>query len=64
MSAAWTGAAPVSAAMDTTLAALTARAREDLERVAHPRMPWLEPRTGPDGRPALDVLVVDRKSVV
>ena len=40
------------------LAALTARARDDLARVAHPRMPWLEPRLGPDGRPALDVLIV------
>ena len=37
---------------------LTARARDDLQRVAHPRMPWLEPRLGPDGRAALDVLVV------
>ena len=42
----------------TPLDGLTARARDDLARVAHPRMPWLEPRTGPDGRPALDVLIV------
>ncbi len=40
------------------LAALAARVQEDLARIAHPRMPWLVPRTGPDGRPALDVLVV------
>ena len=38
--------------------ALTARVRDDLARVAHPRQPWLTPRAGPDGRPALDVLVV------
>lgn len=37
---------------------LTARVADDLARIAHPRKPWLEPRTGPDGRPALDVLVV------
>ena len=41
----------------TPLDALTARARDDLVRVSHPRMPWLEPRTGPDGQPALDVLI-------
>jgi cation diffusion facilitator CzcD-associated flavoprotein CzcO len=40
------------------LAALAARARDDLARVAHPRLPWLEPRIGPDGAPALDVLIV------
>jgi cation diffusion facilitator CzcD-associated flavoprotein CzcO len=39
-------------------AALTARARDDLARVAHPSMPWLEPRIGSDGNPALDVLIV------
>jgi len=43
---------------DDTLAALTKRARDDLARIAHPCMPWLEPRIGPDGQPALDVLVV------
>jgi cation diffusion facilitator CzcD-associated flavoprotein CzcO len=32
--------------------------RRDLARIAHPSMPWLEPRIGPDGRPALDVLVI------
>lgn len=40
------------------LPGLTARVRDDLERIAHPRQPWLTPRTGPDGRPALDVVVV------
>ena len=38
--------------------ALTAQVRRDLARIAHPRMPWLEPRLGPDGKPALDVLIV------
>jgi cation diffusion facilitator CzcD-associated flavoprotein CzcO len=37
---------------------LTARAREDLARIAHPRQPWLAPRIGPDGQPALDALIV------
>ncbi len=40
------------------LKVLTARARDDLACVSHPRMAWLDPRTGPDGLPALDVLVV------
>jgi cation diffusion facilitator CzcD-associated flavoprotein CzcO len=43
---------------DDALTALTARARDDLARIAHPRMPWLAPHPGPDGQPALDVLVV------
>jgi cation diffusion facilitator CzcD-associated flavoprotein CzcO len=43
---------------DDALAALGDRARDDLARIAHPRMPWLEPRVGPDGQPALDVLIV------
>jgi FAD-dependent urate hydroxylase len=43
---------------DDALAQLTARARDDLARIAHPRMPWLEPHRGPDGEPALDVLIV------
>jgi cation diffusion facilitator CzcD-associated flavoprotein CzcO len=43
---------------ENDLSALTSRARDDLARIAHPRMPWLEPRIGPDGRPALDVLIV------
>lgn len=40
------------------LDALTQEVRRDLDRIAHPRQPWLEPRLGPDGAPALDVLVV------
>lgn len=40
------------------LAALTARARDDLNRIAHPRMEWLTPHAGPDGTAALDVLIV------
>src|SRR5277367_1236491 len=40
------------------LPALTACAQDDLARIAHPRMKWLEPRIGPDGQPALDVLIV------
>jgi cation diffusion facilitator CzcD-associated flavoprotein CzcO len=40
------------------LAALTARVRDDLERTAHPTLPWLEPRIAPDGQQALDVLIV------
>jgi cation diffusion facilitator CzcD-associated flavoprotein CzcO len=38
--------------------ALAARARRDLELIAHPRLPWLEPKRAPDGSPALDVLIV------
>jgi FAD-dependent urate hydroxylase len=40
------------------IAALAEQVRRDLARIAHPRMPWLEPRVGPDGKPALDVLIV------
>jgi FAD-dependent urate hydroxylase len=43
---------------DDRLAELTRRARDDLVRIAHPDMPWLQPRIGPDGRPALNVLIV------
>lgn len=38
--------------------ALTARVRDDLARIAHPKLPWLQPRIGPDRQPALDVLIV------
>lgn len=38
--------------------ALSARIRSDLDRIAHPRQPWLEPKTGPDGKPVFDVVVV------
>jgi cation diffusion facilitator CzcD-associated flavoprotein CzcO len=44
--------------MSDGVAALTAQVRDDLARIAHPTMPWLEPRIGPDGEPALDVLIV------
>ena len=40
------------------LARLDARVAADLAATAHPDACWLEPRTGPDGKPALDVLVV------
>ena len=40
------------------LEALTARARRDLEVIAHPRAQWLEPKPAPDGSTALDVLIV------
>jgi FAD-dependent urate hydroxylase len=40
------------------LAALEARVREDLQRIAHPRMKWLQPRAAPDGSEARDVVVV------
>lgn len=43
---------------ENALTALTRRARDDLARIAHPRAKWLEPRSGPDGQPALDVLIV------
>ena len=45
-------------ASDDRLAALVRRVDDDLERIAHPRMTWLTPRQGPDGNPALDVLIV------
>lgn len=40
------------------LAALEARIRGDLARIAHPSAPWLTPKAAPDGTKALDVLVV------
>lgn len=43
---------------DDALAALTVRIRDDLSRIAHPRLPWMTPVTGPDGQAALDVLIV------
>ena len=39
------------------LADLEARVAHDLASIAHPVKPWLTPRTGPDGQPALDVLI-------
>jgi len=44
--------------MNSDLAALETRVRADLARIAHPDAAWLAPRPGPDGRPALDVLLV------
>ena len=38
--------------------ALKVQISSDLDRIAHPRQPWLEPRKGPDGKPAFDVVVV------
>lgn len=40
------------------VAALEARVRSDLKKIAHPRMKWLEPYPAPDGSAALDVVVV------
>jgi FAD-dependent urate hydroxylase len=40
------------------IALLTHQVRADLERIAHPRMRWLEPRMAPDGKPAFDVVIV------
>lgn len=44
--------------MNGVLAALEARVRDDLHKIAHPDVPWLEPKPAPDGRPALDVLII------
>ena len=44
--------------MSGALTALEAQVRADLARTAHPNAAWLTPRRGPDGGPALDVLVV------
>ena len=46
------------ASPDQRLAALREKVRADLEVIAHPRMEWLSPRKAPDGRKALDVLIV------
>src|SRR3984885_9771095 len=40
------------------LIALEARVRDDLAKTSHPSASWLEPKVGPDGKPALDVLIV------
>jgi cation diffusion facilitator CzcD-associated flavoprotein CzcO len=40
------------------LGALEAQVRDDLAKTSHPSAPWLEPKIGPDGKPALDVLIV------
>jgi FAD-dependent urate hydroxylase len=44
--------------MNDALIALEAHVRADLARTAHPDAAWLAPKQAPDGRPALDVLVV------
>ena len=44
--------------MTSALFTLEAQVRADLARTAHPNTPWLKPVPGPDGKPALDVLVV------
>jgi cation diffusion facilitator CzcD-associated flavoprotein CzcO len=44
--------------MTSPLIALEAQVLADLGKTAHPDAAWLTPRQGPDGRPALDVLVV------
>lgn len=41
-----------------SLAELERTVARDLALTAHPRTPWLTPKIGPDGAPALDVLVV------
>lgn len=44
--------------MSVTLTELEATVRADLARIAHPGAAWLEPKTGPDRKPALDVLII------
>jgi cation diffusion facilitator CzcD-associated flavoprotein CzcO len=44
--------------MSGDIFALEAQVRADLAKIAHPNVAWLEPKTGPDGQPALDVLIV------
>jgi FAD-dependent urate hydroxylase len=44
--------------MNDRLTALAAQVSADLSKITHPSMPWLTPVTAPDGRPALDVLIV------
>jgi cation diffusion facilitator CzcD-associated flavoprotein CzcO len=44
--------------MSSALIALEARVRDDLAKTSHPNAAWLEPVPGPDGKPALDVLIV------
>jgi FAD-dependent urate hydroxylase len=44
--------------MNGALTALEAQVRDDLARTSHPNATWLEPVPGPDGKPALDVLIV------
>src|SRR5258708_15801947 len=44
--------------MSDALNVLEAQLRADLAKTAHPHAAWLAPKLGPDGEPALDVLVV------
>lgn len=44
--------------MSDALIQLEADVRADLARIAHPSAAWLPPKPGPDGKSALDVLVV------
>jgi FAD-dependent urate hydroxylase len=44
--------------MSDAFADLAARVHADLKRIAHPGQPWLTPLVAPDGRAALDVLIV------
>ena len=44
--------------MSDDLAELETQVRDDLQKTAHPNAPWLKPKPGPDGQPALDVLIV------
>lgn len=44
--------------MSDALTDLEADVRADLARIAHPGAAWLEPKISPDGKPALDVLIV------
>jgi len=44
--------------MNDALTRLEADVRADLKKIAHPHAAWLEPKIGPDGKPALDVLII------
>ncbi|UWU74116.1 NAD(P)/FAD-dependent oxidoreductase [Bradyrhizobium huanghuaihaiense] len=44
--------------MSDALTDLEADVRADLAMIAHPGAAWLEAKTGPDGKPALDVLII------
>jgi FAD-dependent urate hydroxylase len=44
--------------MNDALVTLETQVRDDLTRTSHPNAPWLTPTPAPDGKPALDVLVV------
>ena len=44
--------------MSDALRQLEADVHADLTRIAHPHAAWLEPKTGPDGNAALDVLII------